>query len=43
VQVVSEEMKRKLEKTVAQNRKLEEMLEQTKKEHSEKVGVHAHV
>ena len=42
VQVVSEEMKRKLEKTVAQNRKLEEMLEQTKKEHSEKVGVHAH-
>jgi seryl-tRNA synthetase len=40
VQVVSEEMKRKLEETVEQNRKQEDLLEQIKKEHSAKVAQH---
>lgn len=36
VQVVSEEMKRRLEETVAQNKKLEDLLECAKKEHAAK-------
>ena len=38
VQVVSEETKRKLDDAVAQNRKLEDLLEQTQMEYSAKVG-----
>ena len=38
VQVVSEEMKRKLEETVEQNKELKDLLEKTKIEHTSQVG-----